>query len=163
MGKACPVKSKVKLVIYFQDQGVARFFSIVKENKKAWEVISEKMAKRILGKKYSMNFKVAIFYDNNTDTEFKRIHGIHYTSPKENHDNFCPENSIVKATMIGLDHKAKVFYSRLEEEKQLGYDPIKIKTEISKRLKSKFDFIELNFEFRTPKTTKNHQLWNYQI
>lgn len=143
-------ESKVKVVIYFLDGGGTRFYSIIKENKKPWETIANKMTRRILKGKYDLQFKRAIFYDNFTDQPFKTVIGLDNIPSTKTPDNFCPEASIVKATLIDMNHKPKVYYSRLEEEKKLGYDPIEIRAAMRKRLHQKFEYRTLEFEFRAP-------------
>ena len=148
----CKDKSKVKLVIFFSNGGAAVFYSIVKENKKTYEVLTEKMTNRILKKKYDFQFTRAIFYENQNGFKrkngFKMVLGSQHQNTTKTPDYFDPENSIVKATMIGMDHKPKVFYSRLNEEQQLGFDPLEIQKAMQQRLNSKFEYKSLTFEFR---------------
>ena len=143
------LESKVKMVVYFDNGGAARFYSVIKENKKPWETIADKMTKRVLGNKYKWQFRKAMFYDNFTDREFKTIYGSQHTSPPtKTPDEFDPEKSIVKAIMVDMDHKPKVFYSRQNEEKKFGNDPLEIRAAMRNRLKAKFEYRKLTFEFR---------------
>jgi len=145
----CKLKSKIKLVIFFEDGGAAHFYSVIKEDKKVYHLIADKMKKRILNKKYDFQFKRAIFYDNQTKKEFETVFGSQYQEPVyKTADTFDIEKSIVKATMIGMDHKARVYYSRQNEEKILGYDPVDIKAAMLKRLNEKFVYHSLTFECR---------------
>lgn len=145
----CKQNSKVKLVIYFADGGAARFYSILKEDKKVYHLIAEKLKKRILNKKYSFQFRKAIFYDNNTNKEFETVRGSQWQEPVyKSADTFDAEKSIVKAILIDMNHKARVYYSRQNEERIFGNDPIEIKAAMKKRLDEKFAYHSLTFECR---------------
>ena len=68
-------KSKIKLWVGTGGSKANVHYSILTHDNKPDEVIINKMIKRILVKYYKNNFGIAVFYDNKSGNEIKRIKG----------------------------------------------------------------------------------------
>ncbi len=76
----CPTESKVRLVMFFQ-QGYYNFkgqeselqYSLLNMNKKTHEKIIEAMSKSFVYGKYRNKIKTALFYDNITGKQLKKL------------------------------------------------------------------------------------------
>lgn len=75
----CPISSKIKLIIYFvapysgYEQKPETQYSLLNMNKKTDTEIIQSMEKSFLKKKYKGIVKTAVFYDNITGSELKKI------------------------------------------------------------------------------------------
>lgn len=135
-------KSRIKLWVGTGKSKGNVHYSILTHDDKPEDVIIRKMTERILNKHYKNNFTIAVFYDNHSRAEIKRITG----NTKKSSNTVNKEAAKIKL-WVGLpaDMKNATWYNPEASNKLDNTEIIRLMHDKILRDKYKYEFTKAIF------------------